>query len=912
MNRIVSTILVLLASTSLAADWSLYDHIDDVFAYDGRYLREFRYGEADLRGRRGGRLMRSVFAKPDGGLRPFADGMGVKGESREGQVLLSGESVMNPTIAEFVVTGGTKLRFDHGLSDRSVKKGNHGSRFVVELFAGDLKQDHTIIIKENAWASRSIPLPDARQVLVRLTAFRRNNANTNWTGLVLRGDGKVGTRVQARTLSPNHSKVGKMDFTLKPSPHRLTARKGYDILFYRGKPWLSYAVKGFPRGSHEYQTSVGVNTYYVEGMTFARLWPEGAKGVVVPEDSSINVDLQLCQRYNLPFKCPMSLAHCSPFLPAWLVAKENLGIEGYKLRKGGETHTSFIKPKTMHYHKKGIEGWIKPFAGQPKAFVFSQEDDASLWDDQSADALTSWRAWLHRRFDGDFAAFAKYVGGAKGVKGFDNVPHTERFNADERFGYPMRLAYMKMLWISESYGDYLAEMFRHVRKLAPGVPLTQRYVNWSHGPYVSRRVGADYSYTFGHLTTEGVPNSYGIGKKYWTGIYAHMGTLPLPRGGSIGKTYSRDIRRGAMDEREWRINAYTSIANGACGFEYSTLTPSWGKRWWSAALLDHDFKPTPTGVAGIKVMKEVLDYSKYMMHYEHFDDVAVFHDAGFNTARFGGRWGQSKVGLYALIRETNFHAAVLDDWDMTADNLRERKVLVLGGTVSIAPEIQDAIRTYVREGGTLIALFCSDGQGFPGCNSYAYASRPRESTAERSFEQPLAVAHLGDVLGIQAGSGTAARSEIVSDDRGAISLAGFNALADEKRWVAQQACVAEWKPVRGARVLARFDDNAPAVIENRFGKGRAITFAVDLGLIANNITLPELYTWWSDLLTSVGCRRIVDTANCFVEVGAWHDDEGNRLVILVNHNDDESQTAALPDGRRVTLAAGEAKPFLLR
>jgi hypothetical protein len=152
----------------------------------------------------------------------------------------------------------------------------------------------------------------------------------------------------------------------------------------------------------------------------------------------------------------------------------------------------------------------------------------------------------------------------------------------------------------------------------------------------------------------------------------------------------------------------------------------------------------------------------------------------------------------------------------------------------------------------------------------------------------------------------------VSDDRGAISLAGFNALADEKRWVAQQACVAEWKPVRGARVLARFDDNAPAVIENRFGKGRAITFAVDLGLIANNITLPELYTWWSDLLTSVGCRRIVDTANCFVEAGAWHDDEGNRLVILVNHNDDQSQTATLPDGRRVTLAAGEAKPFLLR
>ena len=115
--------------------------------------------------------------------------------------------------------------------------------------------------------------------------------------------------------------------------------------------------------------------------------------------------------------------------------------------------------------------------------------------------------------------------------------------------------------------------------------------------------------------------------------------------------------------------------------------------------------------------------------------------------------------------------------------------------------------------------------------------------------------------------------------------------------MAQQACVAEWTPSREARVLARFGDNAPAVIKNRFGKGRAITFAVDLGLIANNLTLPELYAWWSDLLSSAGCRRAVYTGNCFVEAGAWHDD-------------DRPQTATLPDGRRVTLAAGEAKPLL--
>jgi hypothetical protein len=299
------------------------------------------------------------------------------------------------------------------------------------------------------------------------------------------------------------------------------------------------------------------------------------------------------------------------------------------------------------------------------------------------------------------------------------------------------------------------------------------------------------------------------------------------------------------------------------------------------------------------------------MHYEQHPDVAVFHDASFNSTPLGGAWGQSKVGIYTLIRETGFHFDPLDEGEMTAAKLRGRKVLVLAGSLSLAPEVQSAIRDYVRGGGTLVTVFCSDGAGFPGCNSYDYACKVRESAAQKSFDEPKAAAHLGDVLGIHAGGGVALREQVKSERHGAISLKDFNALAKEGRWVKQDACSAKLTPRPEAKVLATFEDGTPAAIENRFGKGRTITFAFDIGLIANNLTVPSLYAWWSDLLASLGCHKVVDTANWFVEGGAWRDDAGNRLIILVNHDAVNPQEAKLPDGKTIRLDAGRAKTVVL-
>jgi len=161
-------------------------------------------------------------------------------------------------------------------------------------------------------------------------------------------------------------------------------------------------------------------------------------------------------------------------------------------------------------------------------------------------------------------------------------------------------------------------------------------------------------------------------------------------------------------------------------------------------------------------------------------------------------------------------------------------------------------------------------------------------------------------MGIREGGGLAERKTLRLVGREAISLEPHSALTAEKRWVDKPACAARLVPAATAKVLATFDDGSLAAIEQRFGSGRAITLAVDCGIIANNVTLPGLYGWWSELLASLGCRKTIDTDNFFVEGGAWHNDADQRLVILINHDLERPQTAKLPDGTRVEIAGGEA------
>ncbi len=153
---------------------------------------------------------------------------------------------------------------------------------------------------------------------------------------------------------------------------------------------------------------------------------------------------------------------------------------------------------------------------------------------------------------------------------------------------------------------------------------------------------------------------------------------------------------------------------------------------------------------------------------------------------------------------------------------------------------------------------------------------------------------------------------MITDSKKQISLHDFNALVTEKRWVAQDSSATDLTLLPESKVIASFEDGSPAVFEHRCGKGRAITLAFDIGLIANNLTIPSLYAWWSDTLTGLGCRKDIDTGNPYIEAGAWHDDSGNRLVILINHDESSEQSATLPDGKTITLGPWRAQTFVMK
>lgn len=884
------------------ADWSLADHVADVLMYDGVRLAEFKLVGSALRSQRG-YLMPTATPGPDGALAPYNEGMRVAGELRVGQLLITPDNAFGPSWLEFVLHGTTRVSIEYGRCDGSKADGTRLHFYFMRADdpAGAPITEAAFDLTEQQWRTQTVELPGG-DIFVRVQVKFIGTGGTNWTATVITGDGEFGTAEEVRALSQYADRLQEMPTELPPADKRVTARPGYDALFFGDEAWISYASKGHGTGTHTIQKEAGINLYYDEGGGVATIWPEGAERPTITPDSPTFLNMYLCRREGMPYKTAVGIAHCVYYLPEWLVARENLGMEEHFIRREDPRHTSFIKPRTLYWSLRALEGWAPFFADQAALFVLGQEDQIDQWDDQSVEAQTAWRAWLREHFAGDFAAFAAYVGGVAGAASFDNAPYLDHFASHEAYGFPRRAAYLKYLWQTEAYAAYLRALKERCHELAPGVPVTQRYVISPASIAISRMGDFDYDYMYGHLSEEGAAGRYGSGKKIWTGIYGYAGLLPLPRGGSIGLALDANIRRTAMTEAQWETNAYTLLANGCTGYEQSPFFESWGERWVQAALANQDGL-NDQGRLSRRVMEKVTALGRYCEHYERFEDVAVFHDSAWQSfPPLGNGLSQSKVGIYTLIRELGYHADPITLWEMTPENLATKKVLVLAGSIPIAPEIQEAIRGFVRNGGTVLAIYCAHGQGFPGANSWEFAGDGPQAAQLASFEDPPAQAHLGDVLGIVSGGGSARHTAV--EGLAPVDLAPYNALVDEGRWTDEEVCCATLVPRDGAQVAARFEDGSPAVIVNSFGAGEAITLAFDVGLLANNLVPEALYAALDQIFAQTGCRKAYDTGGYYVEAGVWYNDAGERLLILVNQDQENPRTAPLPDGGTVTIEPG--------
>ena len=179
-----------------------------------------------------------------------------------------------------------------------------------------------------------------------------------------------------------------------------------------------------------------------------------------------------------------------------------------------------------------------------------------------------------------------------------------------------------------------------------------------------------------------------------------------------------------------------------------------------------------------------------------------------SLSKLGNAERDSLLGLHRMFMEEQIPVDYVHPGDVIANRLSQYKVVFLPYPVMLAKNVADGIRRYIENGGTVVAearLAWNDARGIasdviPGAGlEEVFGARER---LIRPVDRPeMEVAPLPGLPGM------AAREKVAG--------AGFEE---------------ELIPSGSARVLARFSDGQPAVVENSFGQGKAILVGSFLAL----------------------------------------------------------------------------------
>ena len=171
-----------------------------------------------------------------------------------------------------------------------------------------------------------------------------------------------------------------------------------------------------------------------------------------------------------------------------------------------------------------------------------------------------------------------------------------------------------------------------------------------------------------------------------------------------------------------------------------------------------------------------------------------------SLSKLGNATRDSLMGVHGAFFEQQIPVDFVHPMDLVHDKLGQYKILFLPFPVMISKPVIEGVVRYIQNGGTVVAearLAWNDERGFssdeiPGMG-LAQVFGAREKVI-RPLEKP----------------------EIVLEPN-----AGILGLAPGTRAVAE-AFEEELEPMPGALVLGRFADGAPAIVENTYGKGKAI------------------------------------------------------------------------------------------
>ncbi len=179
-----------------------------------------------------------------------------------------------------------------------------------------------------------------------------------------------------------------------------------------------------------------------------------------------------------------------------------------------------------------------------------------------------------------------------------------------------------------------------------------------------------------------------------------------------------------------------------------------------------------------------------------------------SLSQLGNAARDSLTGLHRAFFERHIPVDFVDDGEVAAGRLGAYRILFLPYPVMLSREVANGVRSYVESGGTAVAearLAWNDARGFasdviPG-GGLSRVFGGREKVIRPVERAPMRVERGAGLAGLPSGS-----------------------------LIQSGAFEEDLEPLGASRVLARFANGQPAIIENPYGRGRAILIGSFPGL----------------------------------------------------------------------------------
>jgi beta-galactosidase GanA len=315
-------------------------------------------------------------------------------------------------------------------------------------------------------------------------------------------------------------------------------------------------------------------------------------------------------------------------------------------------------------------------------------------------------------------------------------------------------------------------------------------------PYPMIAAGLDFTRSSGHSFSKG----------FWIG--------ELQSGqGVTGMRIAEPV--DSHDEQFW---LWQVLSHGAREISiYAWYPMSSGYESNGYGLINLDGTLTPRSRAAGKVAQQIEANGRYLLESTPAPaKVAVLYNrlsymvggAQPSLSKLGNAMRDSLEGVHRAFFEKQIPVDFVHPMDVVGNKLGQYKILFMPFPVMLSKDVAEGIVRYIENGGTVVAearLAWNDERGFssnevPG-QGLAAVFGAQEKVIKPMDKPEIVVEPAAGLPGVA--SGTRAFAE------------GFEE---------------ELEPLPGARILGRFADGAPAIVENTYGRGEAILVGSFLGM----------------------------------------------------------------------------------